>query len=483
MTLKGSVPTLASVSDKRIILFELNEVPFRVIDDFVSKRPDSSFSYALSRSSQYRTHAPDATLSPWITWPTVHRGVDQSVHGIEQLGQDVSVVDQQHPPLWQTLAGRGIRVGVFGSLHSYPVPGDLKGYSFYVPDTFAADASCFPSSVDAFQRLNLHLARASARNVSRQIPFRDALDVVRHLPSLGLGSRTLWELAYQIVTERVRPWTRIRRRTMQAVAGFDVFYRLLSKKTPAVATFFSNHVASSMHRYWAATYPDDYAVNEFSTEWRDRYTGEIDRAMQHADRMLGRLIRFAQGDQRYSVWVLSSMGQAASEARPMLTQLYITDVKRFVTALGVGSVSQWEQRASMLPVTSLYITDGSARHTFRESLLALRLAGQPVEWDERGAGFFSITLGQPNLANDDIKAQVGAVAYAPEQIGISAVEIEDQAASSGYHVPEGSLVAYDPADQAPDRSRREISTTDILRMILDVVGLPPALDADPVSVT
>src|SRR3954469_7064247 len=114
---------------RRFILFELNEVPLRVVHHFAGRNPESAFAKVLDNGRHWTTVTPDqGHLSPWITWPTLHRGVSSAEHGIGALGQDVSAIDRRFPPLWSILAGAGRRIGMFGSLHSYPPPADLDAY-------------------------------------------------------------------------------------------------------------------------------------------------------------------------------------------------------------------------------------------------------------------------------------------------------------------------------------------------------------------
>ena len=61
---------------QNIILFELNEVPFKVIDYYVNKYPNSTLAKILPKSHQYETVTDDqGHLHPWSTWPTLHRGI------------------------------------------------------------------------------------------------------------------------------------------------------------------------------------------------------------------------------------------------------------------------------------------------------------------------------------------------------------------------------------------------------------------------
>ncbi|HEY6563860.1 MAG TPA: hypothetical protein VIY86_05155, partial [Pirellulaceae bacterium] len=162
----------ASTMGKKIVFFELNEVPYRIIDEYCRWRPKSAFARLLPKCFQYETYSEDrGHLSPWKTWPTLHRGVSNAQHFIEDFGQDLSEVDRDFPPLWRILSQNGIRTGVCGSLHTYPLPTDLSGYQFYLPDTFAAGSECFPKKLSIFQEFNLRMARESARNVSTKIPW------------------------------------------------------------------------------------------------------------------------------------------------------------------------------------------------------------------------------------------------------------------------------------------------------------------------
>jgi len=61
--------------------------------------------------------------------------------------------------------------------------------------------------------------------------------------------------------------------------------RQLENTQPSFSSFFTNHVASSMHRFWAANFPEDYAPEDFGYEddWINTYRYEIDWSMQKAD--------------------------------------------------------------------------------------------------------------------------------------------------------------------------------------------------------
>jgi predicted AlkP superfamily phosphohydrolase/phosphomutase len=147
---------------RKIVLYELNEVPWRVLDQFAAWRPTSYLARVLPVMRRFGTFAEDRSdLSPWITWPTLHRGVTDERHGILSFGQDLTAADREYPPIWELLARAGVSVGVCGSLHTYPLPPAVDRYRFFIPDAFAAGAECFPETISTFQAFNLDMGGRS----------------------------------------------------------------------------------------------------------------------------------------------------------------------------------------------------------------------------------------------------------------------------------------------------------------------------------
>jgi hypothetical protein len=226
---------------RKIVLLEANEIPWRIYDEFCVWRPESRLARLLPRCRQFTTVSPDAIpLSPWITWPTLHRGVSGETHGIKYFGETLESVDAQWPPIWKLLVDGGVETGVFGPIHSYPLPSDAERYSFYVPDTFAASEECYPDALTCFQRFNLSMTAESTRNVSTRIDWKTAASFLARAPGLGLRASTALAVVGQLIGERRDPWRRVRRRTFQPVLAFDLFLKQLQATQPAFSNFFTS---------------------------------------------------------------------------------------------------------------------------------------------------------------------------------------------------------------------------------------------------
>lgn len=465
---------------QKIIFIELNEVPLRVIDRYVAERPDSWTARLLDGSAQYQTRTEDRIqLDPWISWPTMHRGVPDEMHQILHLGQMLDEVDEQYPPIWSLLARGGRSVGVFGSLHSNNVPRDVGDYAFYVPDFFAHDIFAKPAELLPFQELNVVMTRESARNVSKRVPMALLASAVRNFPSIGIRFATLVEGARQLVSERVDERRRIRRRNYQSLLMADAFVAQLERTKPDFATIYSNNVAAAMHRYWAALFPEDYENLSISPEWLETYRGEILAAMDMFDKMLGRIMGFVDAREDYTIAVGTSMGQGAIPCEPTDNFLTIIDLEKFMTALGMKR-EQWFFRPAMVPCLGIVVEEESARERLRQALSTFEIDGHrivkddrplmPMAWDEKDGGFFHFYMQFDDYAGaGDVR--VGNRSFTLEEVGLEKMVHEDGVNCTAQHQAEGTLLVYRPGDQDRSLCRDEISTLDFAPSVLAHFGL------------
>lgn len=455
---------------KKLILFELNEVPFRVLDSYCDANPKSCLAEIYRKSSVARTYSPDSNwLHPWCTWPTLHRGVDTDKHMLTNLSQDLTEVDEEYPPIWKILADKGLRIGLGGSLHSWPMPEDLGQYEFYLPDTFATDGKAHPKELEAFQTFNITMVDKSARNISKGIALRESGDLLKNFRKLGFGARTVRDVSAQILGEFVAPARKGRRRILQAVLSFDAFMRQLTEKKPDFATFFTNHVASSMHRYWVAKFPEDFANSEYDQQFISTYSGEIDYAMTIADAFMKRLKVFVDSNPEYAIALATSMGQAASQEKVIERQVYVEHADTFMAAIGVQS-GEYTRRRVMAPRFAV-IVDAGKLNCVRAAATTMKIGDQPVTFEKRKNGFCMFRFGQENLTSDDEYIVLNGQRLSFGAAGLKNTAIEDAAGSTGYHIPEGMLLVYDPKKQAMKRLRTEIVTTEVVPMILSRFGL------------
>ena len=456
---------------RKIILLEINELPFRVLDHYVDSNPKSTLATLLPATRQIETYASDlCDLSPWITWPTLHRGVRHEQHGIMHLGQDLERVDRDFPPIWKMLVDGGIDTGVFGPMHSFPLPKDHKRYAFYLPDVFANTPETHPKSLEAFQSFNLSMSRQSARNVSTSLDWGSAIKFLAGAPFLGLRASTVFSLLGQLRDERSEPWKSTRRRTYQPVLTFDFFMKQLELHKPSFSNCFTNHVASAMHRYWAAIFPEDFDDLQLEDEWRNRYAGEVMFAMDWVDDFFKRCVKFSERNPEYLVVMTSSMGQHAKLGAKISTQLYLRQCEALMSAAGIGK-DEWSKRPAMDPTVSIVVDEDKAPH-FEEFLKELVISGKPARYSARERGFFDLHFGQSDFDPSINHIQLRGEEVSLKSLGLEIVEVEDEAGSTAYHCPEGILLIFDHQDRSPKSPHRErVDSTDIAPNLLEHFNL------------
>jgi hypothetical protein len=424
-----------------VIIYELNEVPKKLFDFYARSHPNSAFASLRKMSSLYQTKTADVgSLSPWITWPTMHRGVSNISHEISDLGQDLTQVNLEYPNVYNILAQKDVKVGVFGSLQSYPLPNNLDNFSFYVPDTFAAGEECYPEELTSFQSFNLSMVRANGRNVTSGLAVKDAMKFIKNSINLGLTPNTFLKLSKQLLDERLNIDRVVRRRTSQVEIAFDLYLNQMLRTKPDISFFFTNHVASSMHRYWPTVFPSDYEEGKFEEKWRSQWSQEIPHAVKVANFQLQKLLNYCDNNNAELV-VCSSMGQGAvTEAEPVERQVLITSLKNLLTYIGIAE-NEWEPRLSMAPRVVFALKSETARNKIKR-LNNILINGMNIQAFNTSTGDIRLEIvltNQHSLLVYDGTKQVN-----PKLIGIDNVHLQDASGAYAYHIPEGILLHYAP---------------------------------------
>lgn len=460
-----------------VVLFELNEVPWRVMDWFCDRNPRSALARMRNAGRHFETHTEDkGTLHPWVTWPGVHRGVDNTRHGIAHLGQDIGDVDKAFPTLWSYLSARGVSVGVAGSLQSYPLPGTKDNIRFYIPDTYAPTADTIPLSLSSFQDVNLRLTKENSRNVAGRTSVNAALQLTRALPQIGISMRTVTDIGRQLMRERTDKTKLNRRRAIQSQLYFDAFMKQLRTQKPGFSTFFTNHVAATMHRFWAATFPEDYEKFDLPDDWVDSYRDEIEWAMGLADEFVGRLMRFCENNRDYSIVLCSSMGQSATTARLRDGIFTLRNLERFFAVIGVEA-ADYRPAMAMAPDISVHLLTDNAVERCRAALKDMHKTIANLDWDIDDRGLMHVRLvirRNPEMPLPEIMIGNRLLDY--ETLGIAFLEDQDRVATTAYHVPNGVQMSWSPMSEADKNWRRPgVSNLEVAPAIISAFGveLPP----------
>lgn len=452
-----------------LLVYELNEVPWRVIDWYVRRKPDSALGRLLNQANTLTSITRDeGELYPWTTWPTLHRGVTNSVHNIRFINQSLAEA-KDYPPVWEALQSAGKRVGLFGSLQSYPTP-EAGGYEFYVPDTFAPGPETLPHKYEAFQRFNLRQTRqdgAQAKPV--QFDSSSAYDLLCMLRS-GLSISTCLDLAGHLIKERLNPLHRSRRSVMQALVAFDMFQDALKNSRPEFCTFFTNHVAGMMHRYWKYSFPEDFAYE--ITTGEDKFHAEsIAFAMDIADAQIGVLMQYV-ASRNGRLLVATSMGQEAIDRGEYLGEWRITNVPQFLSA--IAWTLPVRDLLAMQPDFNFAMNSEADAENFLAATAALVDANGKTIWKRAQRMGATVNLGlapsESALENGEVLLVTASGAKECLSIADLGIGFLKRDPGTGYHQPRGALLLYGNGVAAND-ARTEVDSTEIRPAILQMMGV------------
>lgn len=442
-----------------IIIYELNEVPWRVVDAFIERRPNSCLAKFLGKSVQLTTTTVDSgELHPWSTWPTFHRGVSNDIHNIRFLNQDLNP-SSNYPTIWDLLAKNGITTGIFGCLQSYP-PSKNEKMRFHIPDTFAPGSETLPVSYEAFQKLNLSLTSRN-KAVAGKIGINDFLSGLSLL-STGIKANTVVSLVKQLAMEKRNKLFRSRRPQYQALVAFDVFFHVLKKEKPQYAAFFSNHVAGSMHRYWKYLFPEDFDYQLKDKPFDQFHADTVIAAMDIFDQQLVRLWRYAK-ETKSDLIIASSMGQEAIKRGNYVSELLLNNVRRFQHFFDIEHVST--VNLAMQPDVVVDFSTNEAKTVFLKKISTVK--------DKAGKSMLSTKYDPVNLTvNFQLRRSVdveknGCIYYGSEKFPIEELGLQliNRDVGTGYHQPEGILI-WNQFDQEGNDSRDIVDSRQFVPSVL-----------------
>ena len=450
----------------KLLCYELNEVPWKVIDYYVQTRPNSALKQLLQHSHQFTTNTVDSgELHPWSTWPTMHRGVSNDQHEIRSLNQDLKCAEP-FPPIWQILNDNHVSTGIFGSLQSYPPVRD-QHMQFHVPDTFAAGPETLPSKYEPFQQFNLRQTGNNKATASK-VSLLEALNVAPLLRT-GISVKSLAIIATHLAKERVQPFNKATRSLLQSELAFDVFMNCLKQNKPDFVTFFTNHVAGMMHRYWKYTFPEDFSGEADSSALARFHSQSVLKGMDIADKHLGKLMSFC--DQHdYELLVCSSMGQEAIDRGEYIPEFNIDDFDKLISKLGFAG--RVEMNLAMHPNVALKFSNANELQQFRDVMGGLTdTDGQALiveAYPPTGHTLDVILKTSAKLA-EDRTARFQGDTLSMDALGLTLIHRD---IGTAYHQPNGILIWRQNVENL-QQDRAEIDSRDYAPTLLNFYGIAP----------
>ncbi|MBY0527656.1 MAG: alkaline phosphatase family protein [Gemmataceae bacterium] len=454
---------------RKVLLAEFNEITWRLVDPLCAQGKLPTFAEFVREGARGTPVADEVPpyLDPWISWTTAYTGRPREEHGVRFLEQPPNTVTG--PRVWDVAADAGKRLGIFGSIMSWPPRTDIDG--FWVPSTFSPSPETFPAELQPIQELNLGHTRAHSpvAGRARVLPgIRRAWQLLR----LGLRPSTAARVARFFAGARLGLCSAWEKVSLQPLVNLDFFEPLYRKYQPDLATFHTNHVAHYQHRYWRAMDPAPFPTQPSPEEQR-RYGPAVEYGYRTADEALRRLWRLADAN---TVLILASgLGQQPyvndefPEGRAILR---LRDVRPVIELCGL--TGHCTPLSMMAPQWNLRIADPE-RRKHAERVLGSAWVGTP------GTQLFAfVTAGDTinfNVRQTSMrKPDLDALCSFPDAGGRTMklgelCAADDATPKEGCHDRPGVIVLRGPGIRRGVQMN-DCTNLDLAPTILHLLGLP-----------
>ena len=454
---------------RRLCVLELNEIPLRVFRWHAQRSPRSACATLLRDSLVGESLAEEELprdLYPSQSWATLSTGVPFSEHGVFWYGDAKPAA---FPMYWQAAAERGLTTGVVGVLHSSPLQLQCSGSSirFAIPDSFATEPDAIPARLEGLQAFNLAMTRTNSRAVTDPAPWRRYLSsapaILRARVTLPTGAR-LAKLAAEVAIGKV-PKERLRAAQFHLLA--DQFTQLSKHSDADLSVFFSNHIASAMHRYWFANFPDDWDTEIYDSAWVERFGDEIPYAMRSLDLWLERWMAWVKATNR-TLLVISSMGQRGGESFDAAAKTALTLTAPELLAGSLGISEDFTVGNAMVPQVSFVFDSEASADAAAKRIADLSVRGISFVIDRREK---TLTISYSSAQDPAEKFTIDGRVLSPEEMGFSVVPVSEHRAA--VHDPKGSVIVYNsPTAQLPSEPFNYVELAPAILASLGVGPLP-----------
>lgn len=226
---------------KRLILLELNEINFDVVEKYVTadserfpslKKILSGARIRTSCETQYEE------LEPWIQWASVHTGKTYAEHGIFRLG-DI-IIAGEVPQIFEQIEQAGYKVGAISAMNA---ENRLKQPAYFIPDPWTqtpSDSSWWSHS------MGRAVSQTVNDNAQARVTPKSALQLMLGLLRFA-QVRHYGKFLSLVLASRRKPWLKA---LVLDLLLHDMHWSLFNSKMPNFSTLFLNAGAHIQHHYF-----------------------------------------------------------------------------------------------------------------------------------------------------------------------------------------------------------------------------------------
>ncbi len=438
-----------------LIILQLNEVNFDLVERYLAQHALPGFRQLLSRFDRVETFAETKyeELEPWIQWVSAHSGLPYGEHRIFRLGD---AVNSRVPQIFEMMEQQGLTVGAISPMNAR---NELRHPAYFIPDPWTAT----PSDASGYsRRLTAMLQQTVNENAQGRIGVRSLLTIAEAMLRSFNPAGTV-RLLKLIGQAKGRHW--IKALVLDQLIHL-VHLRLFKQKRPDVSFVFLNAGAHIQHHYLFNS-PHSNTTAKNPAWYAPPDADPVLDMLQVYDRIL--LDHLALSEQRGTrLIVATGLTQVAYDRVKFYYRL-----RHHAQFLALFGVAPQQVLPRMTRDFEALFDDEGAAQRAAAVLRSVRMVrdGVPLfgEIEERGASLF-VTLTYPHEI-----LPADAVAYAGGTVGPVLPHVAFVAVKNGMHSTKG-FAFFSPGSPA-SLPAQPVHVSALFGLTLQAAGLAPGTTA------
>lgn len=246
----------SQVSQKQLILLQLNEINIDVVRNYIAtglKLP--TFGRLINEGFITTTaEAKYEHLEPWIQWPSVYTGKTFGEHQVFRLGDMVSTDHQQ---IFELIESAGYKVGAISPMNA---ANRLKSPVYFIPDPWTV--TC-PDKSWLSRVLTAAIRQIVNDNSQGKVSLKSGLILVLSFIKFVRLKKFLFFGGYALSALK-KPW---RKALFLDLFLHEVHLSLVNAKKPNFSTLFLNAGAHIQHHYFLNSTEVEIPSGEKKPQW------------------------------------------------------------------------------------------------------------------------------------------------------------------------------------------------------------------------
>lgn len=414
----------------KIFIFELNEISPLILNKYIKRYPNSSISKFAKKSQKLITIADDIKekdLYPAQSWASINSGKPFKRHKVKWYNDTKKNCSQ----IWDDLSINN-SIGIVNVLHSSNYK-NFRFFNYFISDPYKKFEKTIPSSLLGFKKFINSQTFKSNRISKFQITFKEIKYIFSFFLKIRLRTylrilKILFEIKFKKKKERLR--------NVDFLLHFDIFLWSVKNKSSDINVFFTNHIASQIHRYLGALLPSKNIKSYFGNNWIRKNSDEVFYSMRLFDKNFYELENDLIKKNDVVVFV-SSMGQGLVNKynKNHLTK-YVHNQKDFFDIF-FDNKEKYEVLGSMSPQLTIKSKDNFNAKTLLKELKK-KDNSKIIENYDLNNNILTISVNFKNYKY----VYIDNKKYSLSKIGVKEDYIDTQ--NTGKHIKEGILLIKSP---------------------------------------